>query len=207
MRPAVRRVNVLCPGPSLPDHWSDDDYEVEREDRSVLTVGVNTAAWVFRCDMAAALDVQVLRSLPPVGRVLTAGKLHPEGEAQKVTMPWHNASWEDVRKAVGAEKVKGVHPPAGGALLNYTFANVCGWLWSEHPGAQVRIFGFDCSTAKEDFAGKAGNRSFKRWYQELPFVRAFWLPHWEVWSAIHGEVLGWVRGEKGWAGVERVLNG
>jgi hypothetical protein len=171
-----RKIAVLANGPSLTDEWSEDlssEYDV--------TIGVNTAAWLYPVDVWCALDPAVVQlglekmkengvAVPKTLATHENFKHVPEA-CERMDMPWYNRSSKHLPQGVMQE--------LGIKSCNFTFPNALYVASLLSKGGQVDVYGMDM-TPENDVAGKWGDRTGGRWKREFPWVLAAWQKHWRI---------------------------
>jgi len=164
------KIAVLSAGPSLCCHWRDSmrkHYDT--------VIGVNIASWLFAVDIAACLDQVVINEWP-------LASITPKA--------WITGN--RIRTPEGSERIKA--PIYGQRKCAYTFPCALSVASELAEGGQVDVYGFDCGFNQLDAAGRQGNRTVKRWRQELPWVKQVWQPHWKNYGACPTPIIEWLAG-------------
>lgn len=179
------KIAVLSCGPSLTREWSEDlqkGYD--------LTLGVNTASWVFRTDLWAYLDKEVYLCFPkekdPPMTILTHRKMVRPLGSDLIEMELYNRDNKEL-------------PPGdlrahAAVNCNYTFPCALHEAKKLSGGGEVHIYGFDMAVHKHCVGNKGGDRGTSRWMREFPWVKMVWQNHWKVFGDLPSVLLECLNG-------------
>lgn len=189
------KIALLCPGPSL------NTLYAQATTLHDLIIGVNTAAWLYPCDVCCCADKHIVD-----------GFLDKDGHIDGNSSRWvpnifitHRA----MPLPVGCERVLmplGLQAnPKGDLRCRYTlsrdvpqdacaysFPNALAYAQSLKPES-IDIYGFDCSPQSTDAAGVEGDHHLNRWHQELPWVKHSLGYNCHIYSMLPMAVAFWLR--------------
>jgi hypothetical protein len=167
----MKRVALLCPGPSLNDTWPR-----ERESDYDLVVAVNTAGWRYTCDWLVFADRHIPERIradglhwPRIGAVTNGAHSLPDGLIRyPAPLGFRQSQWLTPAMRELAEK-------QGYSECPWTFPSAL--VFAQHMArhGSVHVFGYDATTDKVDAGGWAGGyHNPPRWERETPWIRLAW---------------------------------
>jgi hypothetical protein len=154
----VECVALLCPGPSLPQTWSNDLAPLFG-----LVVAVNTAGFHFVCDYMFGLDEHIVRPI-----------LKREFPPPRISLITSNRNTNKARDLkIPAQPIVRLETGTRGEKCAWTMPNALSFSLSL--GKHVEIHGMDFSNTL-DFNGTKGCHKAVRWKQEADWLRRVWRP-------------------------------
>lgn len=210
-------IAVLANGPSLKEYWDTSgikDYD--------YVIGCNTAAWFYRVDIWCVLDPDLIAASFPEtemsnnnpiahktpfykGEIPVPGKIatyrqNPSldllPDADIINLPWYGKSRQCI---LDREERKAAMPNLG-----LTFPNALALAAKLAQHDQVDIYGMDITTDR-DTGGYHGDRSQKRWREELPWTKAVWQNHWRIFGRAPDTIRDYLTGKTDWQTLDNHL--
>lgn len=183
-------VALICPGPSLPDFWSED---LGREYDAVIAV--NVAAHHFSCDYVGGVDRHIM--LPIINGEFPAprrGFLTHKTWINKIKTKPSLAMLETVLPGPyhGKDVTKDMERQMKTDRCGYTMPNALHFTRGFAKTQEIHIFGFDAAIDQDDISGGPGDRKWNRWFNELRWLKEYWHKDLQVFSRIDPVLLTWL---------------